>query len=198
MCEYRIPIQPQPSPNPSAPTGRPQGRTPTMPTLTLSDRGLALTKSFEGLRLSAYQDSAGIWTIGYGHTGPDVHPNLTLTEPQAEALLRSDLAAAETCVNRSVHVPLTQPQFDALVDFTFNTGRLNFQRSTLLRLINLGNFPAAATQFPLWTHAAGQTLPGLVRRRAAEAELFSTDSFQRQTDRIATALVGTTDEKATY
>jgi lysozyme len=142
---------------------------------TYSDSGFALTRSFEGLRLTAYQDCGGVWTIGYGHTGPEVRAGLTITETEAEALLRSDVAASETSVNRAVNVPITQNQFDALVDFCFNCGRGNFLSSTLLRQVNLGNTQAATAQFALWVHAGGEVVPGLVRRRKAEAELFATN-----------------------
>lgn len=137
-----------------------------------SDTGFTLTRSFEGLRLKAYQDCAGIWTIGYGHTGPDVHPGQSITEAQAEALLHADLTTAIQCVRRAVQVELTQEQFDALVDFCFNAGRGNFESSTLLRFINQNDFTNAAEQFGLWVHAAGNVVPGLVRRRAAEVGLF--------------------------
>jgi len=139
---------------------------------TYSDNGFALTRSFEGLRLTAYQDCGGVWTIGYGHTGPEVRAGLTITEAKAETLLRSDLAASETCVNRAVNVPIAQNQFDALVDFCFNCGRGNLLQSTLLRKVNIGDFTGAAAQFGLWDHAAGEVVEGLVRRRKAEAELF--------------------------
>lgn len=138
-----------------------------------SSAGLALTRSFEGLRLAAYQDSAGVWTIGYGHTGTGVHAGQRITEPEAEALLRADLAAAVECVRRAVKVTLTQGQFDALVDFCFNVGRGNFLGSTLLRSVNRGEFSNAAAQFGLWVHAGGRVIPGLVRRRAAEAAMFA-------------------------
>ena len=142
-----------------------------------SNTGLALTRSFEGLRLTAYQDSAGVWTIGYGHTGPEVHRGQCIREPEAEALLRSDLAAAVQCVRRAVQVELAQHQFDALVDFCYNAGRGGFQGSSLLRYVNQGEFDNAAAQFGLWVHAGGRVLAGLVRRRAAEAALFSGHGF---------------------
>ena len=138
-----------------------------------SSTGLALTRSFEGLRLAAYQDSAGIWTIGYGHTGPEVHHGQCISETEAETLLRSDLASAVQAVRIAVQVDLAQHQFDALVDFCFNTGRGSFAGSSLLRYVNQGNFDSAAMQFGLWVHAGGKVLEGLVRRRAAEAALFS-------------------------
>lgn len=140
--------------------------------LSYSDKGLALTKQFEGLRLSAYQDSVGVWTIGYGHTGPDVHPALTITEEHATELLLKDTASAVASVNRLVTVTLTQNQFDALVDFVFNVGAAKLANSTLLREINAGNFIAAAAQFLLWCHAGGVVLPGLVQRRKAAGALF--------------------------
>jgi len=142
-----------------------------------SSTGLALTRSFEGLRLEAYQDSGGIWTVGYGHTGPEVHAGLRISEEQAVALLRDDLASAVRCVRRAVKVPLNQWQFDALVDFCFNAGPGNLLSSTLLHLVNRGEFEGATGQFGLWVHAGGRVIPGLVRRRAAEAALFAGHGF---------------------
>ncbi len=138
-----------------------------------SDKGLALTKSFEGLHLEAYRDCAGIWTIGYGHTGPTLSEGQAISEPEAEVLLRADLAGAVACVNRAVKAAIAQNQFDALVDFCFNAGRGNFLQSTLLRKVNREDFEGAAAQFGLWVHAGGEVVAGLVRRRRAEAELFA-------------------------
>ena len=138
----------------------------------LSAAGLALTKSFEGFRSEAYQDSAGVWTIGYGHTGPDVKPGRRISEFEAEALLRADLAMCVACVNRAVEVPLTQSQFDALVDFCFNVGRGAFLRSSLLGYVNREDFYAVGVQFMNWVNAGGRPVEGLVRRRTAEAALF--------------------------
>ena len=140
--------------------------------LSYSGKGLALTKQFEGLRLGAYQDSVGIWTIGYGHTGLDVHPKLTITEERANELLLKDVASAVDSVNHLVSVALTQNQFDALVDFVFNVGAAKFAGSTLLREINSGNFAAAAAQLLLWCHGGGVVLPGLLQRRKAAESLF--------------------------
>lgn len=137
-----------------------------------SEAGLALTKRYEGLRQKAYQDQGGVWTIGYGHTGPDVHAGRELAPIEAEALLRADLRSALDCVNRAITAPLEQHQFDALVDFCFNTGRGNFQRSTLLQHVNARRWDNAAQQFGLWTHVGGQLSRGLQRRRAAEAAMF--------------------------
>jgi lysozyme len=140
--------------------------------LAYSSQGYALTKKFEGLRLTAYQDQTGIWTIGYGHTGPDVHSGLTITEPQADALLQSDIAKAAACVHHLVAIPLRQNQFDALVDFVFNLGCGRLHGSTLLRHIHAGEFALAAPQFLLWDHAGSAVVPGLLTRREAERSLF--------------------------
>ncbi|MCL2660897.1 MAG: lysozyme [Acidobacteriaceae bacterium] len=144
-----------------------------MPNLTYSYAGLRMTKMFEGLSLTAYADSGGVWTIGYGHTGLDIHQGLTITREQADKLLTEDVARAAEAVNRLVKVPLTQNQFDALVDFTFNLGPGALTGSTLLRLLNSGDYNGAAAQFERWVHAGGVPLPGLIRRRRAEAELFT-------------------------
>ena len=140
--------------------------------MTLSSTGLAFIKSFEGLRNTAYRDSGGVLTIGYGHTG-GVQPGDTCTEAQASTWLTGDVTGAERAVNCHVSVPLTQNQFDALVSFAYNVGGGAFINSTLLRLINAGDFDAAAQQFPTWDHIEGVEIAGLERRRAAEAQLFS-------------------------
>src|SRR5579883_2831904 len=141
--------------------------------MSYSDAGFALTTGFEGLRLQAYLDAVGVWTIGYGHTGPDVHPGRTITKDEAEAILQADLAKHVAAVNRLVHVDLTQGQFDALVDFSFNLGDHALAGSTLLRLVNAREFGAAQDEFPKWDHAGGRVLPGLLARRQAEAVLFA-------------------------
>jgi lysozyme len=145
-----------------------------MPSFSYDDAGLKLTKSFEGLSLSAYADQGGVWTIGYGHTGPGVHAGLTITQEQADAFLESDVAAAVTAVNRLVTSAINQNQFDALVDFAFNLGVASLSQSTLLRDVNAGNFAAAGPQFLLWDHVHGVVVPGLLRRRQAEETLFNT------------------------
>lgn len=144
-----------------------------MPSLCYSENGLNLTRQFEGLRLSAYADQVGVWTIGYGHTGHGVHAGLTITADQADALLVSDVAGAVACVNRLVTAQITQNQFDALVDFVFNLGCASLASSTLLRFVNGGAFGDAAIQFQRWDHAGGVIVPGLLLRRQAEATLFS-------------------------
>jgi lysozyme len=145
-----------------------------MANFTYSESGVALTKEYEGLELKAYQDQVGVWTIGYGHTGSGVHGGLTITQDQADQLLLSDIAASVTCVNRAVTAAINQNQFDALVDFVFNLGCAALLSSTLLRDLNAGDFESVAGQFLLWDHAGGVVLPGLLRRRQAESDLFQT------------------------
>ena len=141
--------------------------------LVYSESGIEFTKRFEGLRREAYRDAGGVWTIGYGHTGVEVHEGLIWTPEQAEEALRMDIAGPVGFVNRVVKQPLEQRQFDALVDFCFNCGAGNLERSELLRKVNAGDMRGAAAQFGLWVHDAnGATLPGLVARRRAEVEMF--------------------------
>ncbi len=135
--------------------------------------GLDLIKTFEGLSFTAYQDSGGVWTIGYGHTGTDVHEGLTITQVQADALLDEDLTWAEFEVQRAIEIVLTPNQFSALVSWEFNTGAL--ADSPGLALVNERRFEEAwDDHFCLWIHAGGTVLEGLVRRRAAERALFFT------------------------
>ncbi|PTU67542.1 muraminidase [Chromobacterium sp. Panama] len=140
--------------------------------MNISANGVKLIQQFEGLRLKAYQDAVGVWTIGYGHTGPDVTPGLVISQAQADALLARDLNRFETGVSRLVSVPLNQNQFDALLSFSYNLGQGSLQNSTLLRLLNQRDYAGAAAQFPRWNKAGGKVLPGLTRRRAAEQALF--------------------------
>jgi lysozyme len=141
----------------------------------ISDRGLDLIKGFESLSLTAYPDpgtGGDPWTIGYGHTG-GVQPGDTCTDAEATDWLRADCGSAEQCIDAHIDVEVNQNQRDALISFIFNVGCGNFKGSTLSKLINAGNFEAAAGQFGRWNKAAGRVLAGLTRRRAAEAELFS-------------------------
>lgn len=140
--------------------------------MNYSQSGLKMTEQFEACRLDAYQDMKGIWTVGYGHTGPDVYPGLSITALQAEQFLLNDIQNAVNCVNSLVTVALTQGQFDALTDFVFNCGCGAFAGSTMLRLLNAGDYQGAAGQFDLWDHAGGQVVAGLLRRREAETQEF--------------------------
>jgi lysozyme len=139
---------------------------------TYGKDGTALTKGFEGCSLRAYQDSGGVWTIGYGHTGPEVVEGLVWTQAQADAAFAVDIAWAQAAVNQEVTVPITQDENDALVDLVFNIGRGNFDASTLLKDLNEENISAAAAEFDKWDYAGGVELAGLLRRREAETNLF--------------------------
>lgn len=142
-----------------------------------SEKGLALTKESESLKLTAYPDpgtGGAPWTIGYGHTGPHIEEGMTISQEEADHLLLLDVQESVEAVNRLVTVSLTQNQFDALVDFTFNVGAENFEKSTLLIKVNNGDIQGAADEFPRWNKAAGHVLGGLIRRRGAERTLFLT------------------------
>lgn len=135
-------------------------------------RGITLIRTHEQCRLVAYQDPKKVWTIGWGHTGPEVVAGLAWTQAKADATLVEDLRNAENCVNSHVTAHLTQGEFDALVSLVFNIGCKNFKGSTLLRLLNDGNYDGAAAEFPHWKYSGGQVLVELVHRRAEERELF--------------------------
>lgn len=139
-----------------------------------SQRGIDLIKSSEGLRLTAYPDPATggePWTIGYGTTR-GVKPGMKITATQAEEYLKTDVGRFEPELARLVKVPLTQHQWDALMCFVYNLGSANLASSTLLKLLNAGDYARAADQFPRWNKAAGKEMPGLTKRRAAEQALF--------------------------
>lgn len=157
-----------------------------MNNMKMSNNGLELLKHFEGLRLEAYRDPAGVWTNGYGHT-KDVHAGDRCTPQQALEWLLEDVEGSEYVVNKVVQVPLNQNQFDALVDFVYNLGSGNFQKSTLLKLLNAGEYAGAAKEFPRWNYAGGKVLPGLTARRNAERELFNTPIPIPQTQSSAPA-----------
>jgi len=142
-----------------------------------SEKGFELIKHFEGLRLHAYQCSAHVWTIGYGHTA-GVQPGDNIIAEQADAFLRQDITESERNVGRYVTAPLTQGQFDALVSFVFNLGAGNLHSSTLLKKLNAGDYSGAAEEFPRWVNAGGKKLPGLVQRREAEKALFEAREWQ--------------------
>lgn len=141
-----------------------------------SANGVGMIKRFEGLELDAYQDIAGIWTIGYGHTGPDVQPGMKISEHDAEELLKQDLRPAEDDVKRLVRVALNQNEFDALISFVYNVGAGGFGKSTARRRLNSGDRVGAAEAITWWNKAtvAGvlREVTGLTRRRAAERALF--------------------------
>lgn len=141
-----------------------------------SDKGIALLKEFEGCKLTAYQDSVGVWTIGYGWTQPvdgkPIRAGMTIKQETAERLLKTGLVSYESDVSRLVKVGVTQGQFDALVSFTYNLGSRSLSTSTLLRKLNAGDYAGAADEFLRWNKAGGKVLNGLTRRREAERDLF--------------------------
>lgn len=149
--------------------------------MRLSNAGLNLIKQSEGFRATTYLDSAGRPTIGYGHKlrPGGSFPN-GVTRAQAEQLLIADVATACGAVEQLVHVPLTQGQYDALVDFCFNLGRGRLASSTLLRDLNAGDYHAARHQLLLWDHAGGQAMPALQSRRQAEFTLWGGVSSESQ------------------
>lgn len=149
------------------------------PSMDYSHEGLELTERFEGCRLQSYPDpgtGADPWTIGYGHTGPDVYVGQTCTQEEAEEWLKNDIAKAVSQVNKLVNVPVSQGQFDALVDFAFNAGGTNLAHSTLLRNLNAGDYKAANDEFAKWVFAGGHKMRGLETRRLAEADEFDDDA----------------------
>jgi lysozyme len=139
----------------------------------ISQLGIDLIKSFESCSLEPYRDPVKLWTIGWGHLCDDQDdPPAPLTQEQADALLQADLAKFEQGIVELVKVPLTQHHFDALISLAFNIGLAAFKKSTLLKLLNEHRYGAASDQFKRWTKAGAKTLPGLVRRREAERDLF--------------------------
>lgn len=134
---------------------------------------LDLIQQAEGLKLAAYWDMRGkVWTIGYGATGPDIGAETVWTQEQAAADLIDRLGAINRTVTQAVRGRINAQQRAALVDFTYNLGSGAFLGSTLLKLLNAGNYDGAAEQFGEWIHADGEVLPGLVTRRAIERALF--------------------------
>jgi len=143
--------------------------------MRLSQRGHDLIKRFEGFSANPYLCPASYWTIGYGHviTKADAEKFAAgISRDAAEALLKADVRKAEAAVGSLVKVRLSQGQFDALVSFTFNLGARALQSSTLRMRLNRGDYTGAREQFERWVYAGGRVLPGLVKRRQAEAELF--------------------------
>ena len=143
---------------------------------SISKHGLNLIKQFEGFKGTAYQDSAGVWTIGYGTTK---YPNLervkkgdTCTPIQAEQYLMNDCNWVTDCINKQVTVTLNQNQYDSLASFVYNIGATAFAKSTLLNYLNQGQIDLAAKQFDRWTIVGGRVVAGLSNRRKAEKALF--------------------------
>ena len=144
--------------------------------MIVSKAGLALIKSFEGLLLKAYPDPAtggAPWTIGYGHTGPEVRKGLVWTQAQANNALADDVSRFADGVKALLDVaPTTQGQFDAMVSLAYNVGIGNFSGSTLRKKHVAGDYAGAAAEFAKWNKAGGRVMAGLTRRRAAEAAMY--------------------------
>lgn len=166
----------QPAAGPSAASAPVEGE------LTPSPAAVAIIKEFEGLHdlrpdglVEVYKCPANVWTIGYGATGPGILPGIVWTQEQCEERLGKDIAEFAAGIERLLaDAPTAQNQFDALVSFAFNIGLAAFERSTVLKQHKAGNHSAAANAFGLWNKGGGRILGGLVRRRAAEARLYST------------------------
>ena len=136
-----------------------------------SKQGLEFIASLEGCKLKAYLCPAKVWTIGVGHTA-GVKQGDVITKEQALKFLSSDVAVCEKVINQNIKIALSQTQFDALVSFIFNIGSNAFKKSTMLKFLNVKEFPLAAGQFDRWNKVRGEVCQGLVNRRAREKKLF--------------------------
>ena len=139
--------------------------------MNISQEGLGLIKKFEGCELEAYVCAAGVWTIGYGST-KEVKEGDKISQEEADKLLLHEMDEYESYITDNVTVDLKQNQFDSLVSWVFNLGPTNLKASTMLKVLNLGNFEGVPEQMKRWNKANGKTLDGLIRRREAEALLF--------------------------
>jgi GH24 family phage-related lysozyme (muramidase) len=139
--------------------------------MKISIEGLSLIKKFEGLELNAYQCAAGVWTIGYGHT-KGVFEGQTIKKAEADEMLVLEMDEYEKAVNDAVTISIDQCMFDALVSWTYNLGPSNLNSSTMLKVLNSGDYDGVPAQIKRWNKAGGKVLEGLIRRRDAEALLF--------------------------
>ena len=139
--------------------------------MNIGQKGIDLIKHFEGCELNAYKCPAGVWTIGYGHI-KGVSEGMSITQEQAEQMLLDELKEYENYINELVVVDLSQNQFDALVSWVYNLGPANLKSSTLLKVLNSGDYAGVPDQIERWNKAGGKVLEGLIRRRQAESSLF--------------------------
>lgn len=144
--------------------------------MQISTEHLNSLKQWEGLRLKSYQDQGGIWTIGYGHT-ENVKEGQSITQEEADSLLKKDLEKFEAIVTETILVELTQAQFAALVSFVFNVGEEAFKKSSLVKKLNQGNYESVPGELSRWVYCSGVRNLGLVNRRAAESGLWAKGSF---------------------
>lgn len=140
--------------------------------MNISKEGIALLKQLEGCELKAYKCPRGVWTIGYGHTGPDITAGKIITQKQADETLEHDLKKFCKGICSLIKVEVTQNQFDAIVCLTFNIGIGALGGSTLLRLLNEEKYFEAAQQFDRWVYVGKEKSDGLIRRRKIEKDLF--------------------------
>ena len=143
----------------------------TWSNMNIGQKGIDLIKHFEGCELNAYKCPAGVWTIGYGHI-KGVSEGMSITQEQAEQMLLDELKEYENYINELVTVNLSQNQFDALVSWVYNLGPVNLTASTMLKVLNSGEYEDVPAQMKRWNKAGGKVLEGLIRRREAEACLF--------------------------
>ena len=155
--------------------------------MRMTEDGLALIKRFEGFRAEAYRCPAGVWTVGSGHTSaagpPAVTGGMTITRADAERILRRDVEEFARDVAASLSISLDDRQFSALVSFAYNVGITNFRKSSVRACVNGGDLAGVPQRLALWNKARGRVLPGLVKRRAAEAELFA--NVRAETPRLS-------------
>ena len=159
--------------------------------MIVNQRTLDLIKRWEGCKLAAYQDIAGIWTIGYGTTanagvGIEPHNGMTITQAQADELLHKTLDKFAEKVASLIKVPVTANEFGACVMLSYNIGLGAFAKSTVLRELNAGNKSSAAGAFHMWNKAGGRVVKGLMARRDAEVELFLTKEIPVADMHVAT------------
>lgn len=139
--------------------------TPTKPTKV---KDTSLIRKWEGMRLGAYKDTGGVWTIGYGHTST-AKPGMVISKKKAEKLLREDISWVEDVINTEVKAPINQEQFDVLASFVYNIGGSQFRSSTLLRKLNAYDYEGVTEEFLRWKYDNGRMIQGLLNRRNDEA-----------------------------
>ena len=145
-----------------------------MSMVKISANGIALLQSLEGYKTTAYKGSDNIWTIGYGHTGPEVVKGLKISHQQAIIFLQSDISKFEKIVSNALTNPVNRNQFDALVIFAYNIGGTSFKNSTAVKMINSNNYELVPDWIEKWNKIDGVISPGLQNRRAAEVNLWNT------------------------
>lgn len=161
--------------------------------MKLAQEGIDLIKRREACRLKAYLCPAKVWTVGYGHTGPEVHQGLTISQDEAEALLLADLIVFDSAVLKACP-DATPLQHAAMVSLCYNIGTGAFAKSSVARLHNAGKYAEAAQAFALWNKGGGKVLAGLVSRRAEESGLYlkgaPEETFETEIDAPAATAQG--------